>query len=334
MRKSLKRLIKAGILLILSIAAGIFGYMGLEGYSLQDAMYMTVVTISTVGFQEVHPLSGAGKIFTTIYIIFNLGIFAYVISIFTTYLFEGELQQIFKEFLQGREVKNLKDHVIVCGYGRNGKKTCEELINGKLNFVVIERNEEIPRHLPDYLKSRFLIGNATLDDALHAAGIERASAIITTLPNDADNVFISLTARELNPKVNIIARASEENTEKKLYRAGASHVVMPDTLGGLHMAHLVTKPFVIEFLELLSGVGETKLMLEEFSFECLNSTYRNKTIRELDVRNETGVTIVGFKDNRQGFKFNPDPNTKIGENDVLIVLGIEEDIEKFKKRYS
>lgn len=334
MNKNLIKLFRALLMLVLSLSIGVFGYMALERYSFVDAVYMSVITISTVGYGAVDPLSEEGKLFTSVYIIVNLSIFAYVVSIFTTYLVEGELKIILRNFIQGREVKQLRNHTIVCGYGRNGSKACEELMKEKREFVLIESNEELLQHFKNNGNFQSLIGDATTDEVLKEAGIERASAIITTLPSDADNVFITLTARELNPSIKIIARASDQSSEKKLTRAGATHVVMPDTLGGLHMAQLIAKPYVIEFLELLNGVGGEQVVLDEFSFEELKASYHQKSLSDLDIRKNTGVTVIGLKEKDKGFLFNPHPRTEINEGDVLIILGAQENIDMFKKQYA
>ncbi len=334
MDKNLVKLVRAFFMLVLSLAIGIVGYMIIEGYSFVNAVYMSVITISTVGYGEVEPLSGAGKVFTSTYIIVNLGIFAYVVSIFTTYLLEGELRVIFRNFIQGREVKQLRNHTIVCGYGRNGSKACEQLIKEKREFVLIDSNEELLQHFKNNGKFQSLVGDATVDEVLKDAGIEKASSIITTLPSDAENVFIALTARELNHDIIIIARASDQNSEKKLYRAGATHVVMPDALGGMHMAQLIAKPYVIEFLELLNGVGGENVVLDEFSFDQLQEKHHQKSLAQLDIRKNTGVTVIGLKEKNKGFLFNPHPETTVNHGDVLIILGAQENIDSFKKQYS
>lgn len=330
------RLIVLLIILLGSLILGMMGYITLEGYSPIEAFYMSVITISTVGFSEVRPLSDPGRIFTGIYIIVNLGIFAYVVSVLTAYLFEGELNKIYRNYLSRRELKRMKDHIIVCGFGRNGIKACEELYASNKPFVVIERDQEMLEHYSQSQNYSVIVGDAIYDEVLTRAGIHKASSIITTLPSDADNVYITLTAREANRNIFIVARASEENSERKLYRAGANKVVMPDALGGLHMAQLVTKPYVIEFLNLLNGVGtgKTKLELEEFSYEELRNDFKDKSIRDLDVRNRTGATIIGFKDDEEGFLFNPAPSTHIGARDILIVLGSLESIQEFRKAFT
>jgi len=332
MKDKHKKLLQASLLLLTSVLTGITGYMLIENYDYVDALYMSVITISTVGYGELNPLTDNGKIFTSLYIVLNLGIFAYVVSIFTTYLVEGELSIIFKNIFNRSEIKSMKNHTIICGFGRNGSKASEELIKNNTDILVIETNDEMMQNLTNN-KIHCLIGDATTDEVLKDAGIEHASAIITTLPSDADNVFITLTARELNNKINIIARASDNNSEKKLYRAGATHVVMPDKLGGIHMAQLIAKPYVIEFLELLSGVGDDSIALDEISFEDLKHQYHQKSLRELDIRKKTGVTVIGLKMKDHGFHLNPDANTMINSGDILIILGTAYSIRQFRSRF-
>lgn len=330
-----KKLLLAFAFFVISIVMGISGYMLIENYKMVDALYMTVITISTVGFREVHPLSDGGKLFTAIFIIFNLVFFAYLVSTVARYIFEGEINIIFRRIMRSREVSKLNNHIILCGFGRNGRRAAMELSSSKKRFVVVD-NEEIS--LEKYpgadKKFNFIIGDATQDEVLKLAGIERANTIITTLPRDSENVFITLTARELNPEIKIISRASDENVEKKLLRAGANYVVMPDALGGFHMAHIVTKPFIVEFVELLSGFGDSDFMLEEIRYNEMKNEFRNLPISKLDIRKKTGTTVIGFKNHEKGFLFNPDPNTIFSGHDVMIILGKENAIKDFKKIFT
>ncbi len=321
-RGQLKNFVLAIAMALLSIVVGTSGYMFIEGYDLLSAFYMSIITISTVGFTEVFELSKTGRLFTSFYIIFNLAIFAYVISVFTTFLFEGKLRSILFRMKDYRDIKKLNNHIIVCGYGRNGMKACEELLREGREFVVIERDVEVRDALPADTEFIMLIGDATLDHTLLAAGIKKASQIIIATPGDADNVFITLTARELNPEIRIISRASESQTEPKLYRAGADHVIMPDHVGGMFMAQLVTKPVIIEFLDLLTGRGRDreKYHLESFSYHDLKAEFRNKTLKDLDIKRLTGATVIAAKDNVKGLIPNPPEDTFIGEDDTVILL--------------
>ena len=333
MHSGLRRILYAMGLFAVSMTLGALGYITLEGFSPLDAVYMSIITFATVGYNEVNALSETGKMFTIAFIMVNLGIFAYTVSVVSSFFFEGELRKVFKNIITSRDVKKLKNHVIVCGFGRNGNKVCEELKKDNIEFVVIESNGEIINAFPEDKNYYFINGNATLDEVLIEAGINQASTIICSLPLDADNVFITLTARELNKNIKIISKANDVSSEKKLYRAGATYVVMPDRLGGIHMANLITKPYVIEFLELLNGVGDSKLVLEEVSHDILKPEYQNKSLRELDVRNKTGATIIAFKDPIEGFIFNPHSEKSVREGDVLIVLGNTKNIEQFKKAF-
>jgi voltage-gated potassium channel len=304
--------------------------MIIDDYTLMDAFYMSMLVISTVGFQEVSPLSDAGKVFTSFYLIFNFASLAYAISVITIYVFEGEFRQVFKGYLISKKVKKLNNHVIVCGYGRNGAKACDELLKSKQQFVVIESNVETLKFIPEDASFEVITGNALDEEVLILAGIARAKALIISLQNDADNIVIALTARELNPAVQIVSKASHDSSEKKLHSAGAKSVVKPYSLGGIHLANLVTRPYVIEFLELITGVGDHNLKLEEFTFRDLKDEYQNKTIKELDIRRQTGATVIGLKDPEKGFIFNPDSDFVISVDDVLILFGSDESIANFK----
>ena len=330
-----RRLILAIALMTASIFIGIIGYMIIEGYSMLDAFYMTIVTISTVGFREVQPLTEDGKVFTSFYIISNLLFFAFLVSTVAKYFFEGELNKIYNIIMKGREVSKLKGHIIVCGYGRNGRRAALELKNSRKKFLIIEKDDHVLERFPDAAKTyNFFMGDATQDEVLIDAGIRRATTIITTLPSDSENVFITLTARTMNPEIKIISRASDEKVEKKLMRAGANHVVMPDALGGYHMAHIVTKPFIVEFVEMLSGFGSSEYALDEISYLQVKHEYRDKTLSEMDIRRTTGATVFGFKDSKKGIIFHPDPRTKFSQDDIMIILGNEESIREFKKVYT
>jgi voltage-gated potassium channel len=324
----------AAVFLIASMFIGVSGYMIIEGYVMIDAIYMTMLLISTVGFSEVAPLSHEGKIFTSIYMVFNLGIYAYIVSVISRYIFEGEFQKIFSTFIFNKKTKKLTNHIIVVGYGRTGAKTCDELIKSGKKFILIENNEAAVKYLPSKPSFQIITDDASKEEVLLQAGIQEAESLIITLPDDAENMLICITAKGLNPNINIVARASEESAEKKLYRAGANKVVKPFALGGIHMAHIITQPFVIEFLEILTGVTDQNLKLEEFRFRDLKEEYQNKSIKELDIRNTSGAIVIGVKDDKKGFIFDPNGDVVIGKGDILILLGSEESIKKFEKYFA
>jgi voltage-gated potassium channel len=332
--KHIESLLLAFTLFLADIVIGIIGYMWLQEYTFVNAIYMTAITIATVGYGEIQPLDDVGKVFTSCYILLNLGIFAYILSIVTSYLFEGKLKSIFRNYMSDKEFDRYKNHIIVCGYGRNGSKACEELMRSGKEFVVIEKSPEARQSTPSSKNVKIMVADATIDENLRIAGIERADVIIITTPSDAANVFITLTARALNPGIRIIARASELQTEAKLYRAGADKVILPDILGGMFMAQLVTKPVVIEFLDLLSGVSGENYRMEEVHFSQLKKEFKDKTLKELSIKQNTGATVIGVKDDVKGLIPSPPSDTFIGKDDTLIVLGHQDNLTIFFNQYT
>jgi voltage-gated potassium channel len=305
--------------------------MGIEGDSFLDSLYMTIITISTVGFGEIHRLSVPGKIFTIFLIMFSFGTYAYAISIITTYFVESKLSIWFLKGARGKStLKKMENHVILCGYGRNGQQAAEELKMFNKSVVIIENRHDI---IIDNLEQqfRFIEGDATNDDILLKANIDSASALITTLPNDADNLFVVLSARSINPELKIISRASSESSEKKLRVAGANNVILPEKVGGNHMAVLVAKPDIVEFLEHLSIRGSSPTNLEEIVCSDLESEISCKSIHEIGIRQKSGANIIGFKTPEGEFILNPSPETNVIPGSKLFVLGTQEQIETMKK---
>ena len=321
-------------LLIFIVCIGIGGFIIIEGYNFLDAFYMTVITVATVGFQEVHPLSEAGKMFTAFLIITSFGTFAYAVTSISKYVVDGEFNQYFKNYKLSSAIDKLDNHVIICGFGRNGRQAAHVLKKHNTRFVVVEKQKEIVASITHKYSDLVLEGDATLDETLLKAGVNKAKALITSLPLDADNLFIVLSARTLNPKLTIISRASEDNSDKKLKIAGADNVIMPDKLGGAHMAALVMKPDVMEFIDYVTGQGTDNIRLEEITFENLSQTYQNKTIRDLDARNKSGANIIGFKTAQGEYVINPSADTKIIPDAKLFVLGTTEQISKLKELFA
>jgi voltage-gated potassium channel len=326
--KYFKKLYIAIALVIAVMIIGVAGYIFIEHYNFVDAVFMTIITVATVGYREVNELDQVGKIFTSFLIVFSIGTFAYAISVITRYVIEGEFQLYFKHYQVNKEIQKLKGHVIVCGYGRNGKQACEQLRSGNEKFVVIESNQKAIENMALEEGLLFIEGDATQDEILAEAGLERAKALITALPSDAANVFVVLTARDKNSKLKIISRASEDASEHKLKRAGADNVIMPDKIGGTHMAALVTKPDVLEFIDHITG--RINIRLEEIHFSSLPENMRNKTIRELEIRNKTGANIIGFKTSDGDYVINPPPDTVMLPDAKLFVLGTQEQVSRFK----
>jgi len=318
------------VLLISLVTLGVIGYMILEGYSFIDALYMTIITISTVGFREVRTLSGSGKIFTTLLIIFSFGIFVFAISNLTRYLLEGIFKNTFLLKRIKKKIKKLENHIILCGYGRNGRQSAKELSDHGRDFVIIENNPLHLETLEDKQNLLVIEGDATQEETLLEAGLERAEALITTLPNDADNLLIVITARQFNPGMTIISRASDERAEKKLKRAGATNVIMSDKIGGQRMAKLVVQPDVVEFLEKIMLQSSFDVNLEDISCEEMCDLFDHKSIRDLGIRNKSGANIIGMKKNGD-YLFNPDPDVLLDKSDKLFVLGKPDQITLMKK---
>lgn len=315
------------------ICIGVGGFIIIEHYNFLDALYMTIITVATVGFQEVHPLDEQGKMFTVFLIITSFGTFAYAVTSISKYVIDGEFNLYFKNLKVNAAIQKLENHVIICGFGRNGKQAAHVLKKHKTRFVVIENKKDIIATINHQYSDLVMEGDATQDEVLLKAGINKAKALITTLPFDADNLFIVLSARTLNPKLTIISRASEDNSDKKLKVAGANNVIMPDKLGGAHMASLVMKPDVMEFVDYITGQGTDNIRLEEITFDTLKQVYQNKTIRDLEVRNKSGANIIGFKTAQGEYVINPSPDTKIIPDAKLFVLGTTEQIIKLKELF-
>ena len=328
----LRRLVISITLFISSLIIGTFGYMSLERYDLVDSFYMAVITLSTVGYGEVHELSKNGRLFSSFYIIMNFGLLAYIISGISSFLVENEFHKIYSNIMTDRELAKLKKHTLVVGYGRNGKQACKQLSEDGKDFIVLDIDSKVEDELI-HDKVKYIICDANDDEILINGGIARASSIIICTPNDAVNVFITLTARKLAPSIEIISRASKESTEPKLYQAGANYVVMPDIIGGNYMGQLVTRPTVVRFLELLNGAGEHGFILEECLHEDLKRQYQNKSIAELGIRQKSGATIVGIKDNQLGLIPSPSSSTVLGKNDCILILGSKQCIQKFSEIY-
>lgn len=315
--KTFHQLRIALLLLFLVILIGTIGFYFLgNDWTILDALYMTVISITTTGFKEVRPLSEIGKIFTIVIIILGVGTIAYSGGRGVQLLIET---QLFGRRRMNKKVGELKNHYIVCGFGRMGKYICEELKQSKVPFVVIEQEEakiETLKEL-DYL---FIQGNATIDETLVKAGIERAKGLVAVLTNDAENVFASLSAKVLNPKVFVVARAVQEETESKLKKAGANRVVKPYEIGGTRMANLLLRPGVVEFIDVVALGKGFDLTLEEIAVNS-KSTLIGKTLAESPVRKDLNIIIVAIFRKDGKFIYNPQSSATIQDGDRLIAIG-------------
>lgn len=322
----------APLLILLSVwVIGTIGYIIIDDYTFFDAFYMTVITVATVGYGEVAPLSHAGKLFTAFLIITSFGTFAYAVSSITKFVIDGEFNEFFKNRKLNATIDKISDHVIICGYGRNGRQAAQVLKKHNKRFVVIENSATLTSTLNHKFSELVITGDSTQDDVLIKAGILRARAIITTLPVDADNLFIVLSARNLNKNLTIISRASEDNSDTKLKIAGANNVIMPDKVGGAHMASLVMKPDVMEFIDHITAEGGDNISLEEISFEHIPAELKNKTLKDLEIRNRSGANIIGYKTAMGEYIINPNADTRIIAGSKLFVLGTQEQIYALKQ---
>ncbi|MDF1546746.1 MAG: potassium channel protein [Bacteroidales bacterium] len=333
--KRLLYLYFSAVALLLVIGVGIVGFMLIEKYSLIEAFYMTMITVSTVGFEEVRQLSQEGMIFTSFLIIISFGVFAYFITNSTKFMMDGEFRLYLKKRKMEKDLKNLKQHVIVCGFGRNGRQAVIELLLHNEKTLVIEKDAELVENdsNSEILKNknfRFVQGDAVQEDFLFKAKISDAKALITTLPSDADNLFIVLTARQLNSSLTIISRASEDHSDIKLKRAGATNVIMPDKIGGSRMAILVAQPDIVEFLDsILIGSG-IDVNLVEIQCREIDAAMMNKTISELNIRKISGANLIGIKRADNTFVYNPSVDIRLTAEDKLFVIGSSDQVGKLK----
>ncbi len=321
----------AVFLLIILLIIGVIGFKSMSGYTWIDALYMTVITITTVGFQEVHPLDDTTKIFTIFLILTSVFILGYALSVITEYILsKNDLEELKQKRMQ-KKIDNFKNHIIICGFGRNGRQAAIKLLAYKKPFVIIEKDKELVDKIESELMP-FVLGNASEDDVLLQAGVDRASCLISALPNDADNLFIVLSTRQINKSINIISRASQETSYNKLKLAGANNVILPDKIGGDHMASLVVVPGLMEFVDNLSIVGKSNINIEEVAVKKLTDDI--KTIKDLDLRKKTGCNVIGYKDENGEYIVNPEAEMKLAPQSKLIVLGRPEQINKLNTVYN
>lgn len=308
------------IFLILILTVGTVGYMLIEHWSMTNSIYMTIITIATVGFKEVHPLSDAGKTFTIVLIAFGVFNGGFIATAVGQLVLEGQLQAILGKRKMEKKVKKLSNHIILCGYGRVGRQVANEFLRRGEPFVIIESDEAM---IPDGQNNGliFIQGDASADDTLEHAGIERARAIVSTIPDDAENVYLSLTARQINPSLFIISRADSELAKKKLVRAGANKVVCPHELGGSQMAMATLRPNVVDFMRLAAfSPGGQSLGIEEISIKE-GGNLTGKTIIEAAIKSKYDAIVVGLRKNSGQMVFNPSGGTTMESGDILIVLG-------------
>ena len=310
-------------LLLLVLVSGACGYMLIEHWSFLDGLYMTVITVSSVGYGEVHPLTQEGRLFTMVLILFGSGILLYSISMITAFIVEGELTDLLKRMKMQKILDDMNDHYIICGESQTGRYVVEELQKARKPFVVIDTD----RNKIDTLMARnipHVEGNATSEGALEAAGIRRASGLITTLHTDAENLFVVLTAKGINPKIRVIAKAVEEESREKLIKVGADGVVMPNAIGGLRMVSEMIRPNIVNFLDLMLRTKEQTIRIEEILIEA-GSPFIGKTLTETGIVQMQNVTVIALSSNGN-YIINPPRETVIRESMVIVLMGSVEAI--------
>ena len=317
--------------LVVLVICGTLGYRWIEGWSIGDSLYMTFITMTTVGFEEVFPLSPAGKHFTIIFLIFSLATLGYSVSIVIGYIFEGHILKTIQERRKMRQIGRLKEHFIVCGCGDVGLQVALEFERMKAQFVVIDLKRPQSELAESFL---FIEGDAIDDDILMEAGIDNARGLVSALPNDEENVFVVLSARQLNPKLTIVAKAVEERTRRKLLKAGADRILSPYQIAGRRMASVILRPSVVEFLDIMVEGGDVAMAVEEVSIGA-KSPLVGSTLRESGIGAHTGAIIMGIHRLDGRTRVNPAKTAKLSqvqlvENDVLIALGNEEQLKGLK----
>lgn len=318
------------IILLCILSFGTFGYMFLEQSSFADSLYMTMITVTTVGYGEIFPLSTKGRIFTVILILLGVGFIMLMFSKITEAVVEGELQAIYGRLKMKKKVLGLTDHYIICGFGRIGRVICGLLKEADKPFLVIDNNPKVIRELAD-LNYLFLDGEASNDAILLQAGIERAKGLISVVSTDADNVYITLSARGMNNDLYIMARSSGiEGGETKLLRAGANRVISPYYIGACRMAQQLLRPTVTDFIDLTVHSGELGLRIEELAVSEHGSIVSH-TLMDSNIRRDFNLIVVAIKRGHGEMLFNPSPTSMILKNDTLVVLGEYAQIKELEK---
>jgi voltage-gated potassium channel len=306
------------------ICLGTIGFMILEDNSFVDALYMTIITLSTVGFGEITPLHPAGRVFVIFLILFGVAISGYTVSVIGSMVIEGQFKEIYGRKKMESKIAKMTNHFIIAGYGRVGRQVALEFKKKKADFIVIEKDNAAVFNLYKD-KVLFIQGQATDDDILRKANIESADTLISTLPNEAENVYLTLTARDMNKNMKIIARADYDDGVKKLKRAGADHVVTPHVLGGIRMAMATLRPNVVDFMH-SNALGEGGLTIEELVIPD-NCFFSGKSIIDSKLKNDYSITIIGIKKPGQEMSITPGPNTVLETDDILVLIGIEKNLE-------
>lgn len=329
----LRRFAGALLALFALTVLGTVGYMIIEGWALADAVYMSAITLTAVGYEEVHPLSPMGRHFTMLLLLGGITWMGIWFAFLTSFIVELDLQNVFRERRVMKEIAGISDHVIVCGAGRTGRQVAEELTAMGQPFVVIERDPGRVERFYDFDPDGLVLhADATVDQALEDAGIDRAKGLVASLSADTDNLFVCLSARDLNPDLVIVARAYEEETMPKMYRAGANHVVSPNVSSALRMASVMLRPTVLSFLDVATRSPEFSLRFEEAPV-TEDSSLAGLQLKEARIPEKTGLIVIAVrKADSEGsrFVFNPVAETRLEPGDVLVVLGEDDQVRDLR----
>ncbi len=315
-------------LVALILLIGTIGFRIIGGYSLFDAFYMTLITISTVGYQEIHPLSQAGRIFNSFIIFFGVTAMFFAVGAMTQSIIELELQDRYGRRKRKHMIAELKNHYIVCGFGRVGRNASFELQRANAPFIVVDRNEERAERA---MRAGMLavVSDATHDESLREVGVLRARGLIAALPSDAENLFIILSAKTLNPKLTVVTRASEEEAGEKLRRAGADTVFAPYTMAGQRLAHALVRPHVVEFLDFSTTSVDPRIMMEQVQVADTGPS-GPRTLRDIQNRSDLGAIVLAIRKADGQMLFNPSPETTVRAGDFLIVVGEQPKLKKLE----
>jgi voltage-gated potassium channel len=320
-----KRFNYAFITVILLIAIGVIGYMWIEDWNFLESLYMTIITMATVGFSEVKPLSSEGRLFTMGLIISSISVFTYAVALITSYIAEGNFKRFLDTYNLRKQLEKMENHVIICGFGRVGKGAAEDLSQNGIPYVLIDQNIEFNEELHEK-ELIFIHGDASHEEILRKAGVDRASALISCLPSDADNLYVVLSARQLNPELCIISRATRHDAVSKLKIAGATNVIMPDTVGGNHMAALVTNPDLMEFLDVIRYEGNQGINVKSLMADELPVLFLNRCLGSISRTEVANCKIIGLKSAEGNYIVNPSDEFVIVSGTRLFLLGNQSQI--------
>ncbi|MDH3222499.1 MAG: potassium channel protein [Gemmatimonadota bacterium] len=314
------------------LAGGTLGYMRVEGWALGDALYMTVITLTAVGYEEVHPLTSAGRALTTVVLAGGISGMGLWFAIITSFVVRLDLRDAFRRRRMSKQLADLTGHVIVCGGGRTGRQVVAELEEAREPFVVIEIDEDrLERVAAEFPDAIVVHGDATHDQVLREAGIERAVGLLSCLKNDTENLFVCLSARSLSPGLTVVARAYEEEAMAKMYKAGADHVISPNVTGAIQMASVLVRPSVVSFLDVATRAPHLALRLEQARV-APDSPLAGRTLSEAQIPQNIGLIVIAVRksEDQDGFVFNPMGTTFLEPGNELIVLGTADQVENLK----